>query len=419
MAPAPAGSYAIAQQFVRERPIYGTSLALHRNENKVAYAVTGNLAPASIEPRPEPKKIKAKEAASVVAQELETDVSKLKCSCEETWLPIENELSPCFHVKATCFDPFGDWYGFVSFGGELLALFNVASAASATTKGYQINPTRTPELEALTLNALGSPNVLSGSRTTIWGPNQTQTQGQKGAFDFPPTDEEFDEPQLYYFLEFCRDQGAGIGKNFLNRFFAAAGFNPMNGTVHYGGALDNAFYSPNTGQLYFGDSSDGATYSSRSLDIVLHEFGHAISDTICHLGRARKNDQSRAMSEGYSDYLAATILGNPVIGDDFMPAYARTCANTSKFPSGFVGEEHAVGTVWAGFLWDLRNEPTIGQTGADLIVLQSLTFLGPWKTILQGLEALVQADRALFPGPGGKGGTHEDRIRAAFKARQR
>ena len=125
------------------------------------------------------------------------------------------------------------------------------------------------------------------------------------------------------------------------------------------------------------------------------------------------------MSEGYSDYFAANILDDPAIGDDFMPSYARSCANSNKFARGFVGEEHDVGTVWAGFLWDLREDPKIGRANTELIVLQSLTYLGPWKTILQGLEALIQADRVTFPGADGQYGIHEAQIQAAFKARQR
>lgn len=414
----PAGTYIVAQQTVRDTPIYGARLTLHRKPSGLAYAVVGTPAPKSVDIRASEQKISPKEATEVVAGALQTNAAQLQCTSTVTFLPVDEELLACYHIKASARDPFGDWYGFVTFEGDLLALFNVASSATARAKGYTVNPTRTPDLSPLQLTDLLDPLMtLVGLRSKVWGPNQTQVTPDKDAFLFDANHTEFDEPQLYYFLEFCRSNGELIAQGKLRNKFQEKQFNPMIGSVHDRGATDNAYYSPNKQQLYFGDTRDYPTrYSSRSLDVVLHEFGHAVSDSICGLGRAKANDSSRAMSEGYSDYFAATILNNPIVGEYFAPNYLRTCANKTKFPRAFAGEEHAVGTVWAGLLWELRSDSRIGQDAADQIMLQSLSYLGPWRTIPQGIDALVQADRALFANSSGKG-RHEDTIRDTFGSR--
>ncbi len=412
-----AGTYTVAEQTVEDVPIYGAQLTLHMDAEGTAYALVGTPAPRGLKVSASPKKIQPKEAADVVTSALETKAEELeKCSYEEIFLPVDEQLLPCYRIRASARKPFGDWYGFVGFDGNLLALFNVASSAKA--QGYKVNPLRSPQLEPLPLSDLVDPaSWLAGQRSEVWGANGKRVPSHNGAFLFNPNQEEFDEPQLYYFLQFCRSAAEAIAQTKLTSLLQhEQKFNPMKGTVHVPEADDNAFYKPETEQLYFGDttSDDPRHYSSRSLDIVLHEFGHAISDSICGLGRASANNSSRAMSEGYSDYFAATLLNDPVIGEYFFPANSRTCANPLKFPRGFAGEEHDVGTVWAGLLWDLRNERTIGPNAADSIMLQSLSYLGPWRTIPQGIDALLQADRVLFPDPGVRKGRHEDAIRAAF-----
>jgi hypothetical protein len=108
------------------------------------------------------------------------------------------------------------------------------------------------------------------------------------------------------------------------------------------------------------------------------------------------------------------------MGDYFMNNAAgfRTCENAKRFPAGYAGEEHAVGEVWAGFLWSLRNDHAIGKGVADILALESLYFLGPWRTILQGVEAVVLADRKLFPSNNPGVGRHEGSIRQAFAPRR-
>ena len=417
-----AGSYVSADQIVDGMPIFGAQLTLHLNLKGEAYAVVGTPAPVGLKIRRPSKRIEPEAAAGIVAGALGTKLEGLTYTAQPVLLPVEEELWACWRVEAATWKPLGVWYGFVGEDGGLLALYNVASSATATAKCFKVNPFRGP-LEPLQLTNLDSPPVsLTGTTSQVWGTNRSRVSSNDGSFFYEPNSEEFDQPQLYYFLQFCRSSVDSIAAGRMVGFVSKnQKFNPMKGTVHVSDAANNAYYWPSTGELFFGDvEGDPARYSSRSLDIVLHEFGHAVSDSICELGRASSNNQSRAMSEGYSDYFSATVLDNPVIGDYFDgdPKGGRRCDNANKFPRGFAGEEHDVGSVWAGFLWDLRNTPTVGKEVTDSIMLESLTYLGPWRTILQGVDALLQADRDLFADANTGTGKHEEAIREAFTRRQ-
>jgi Thermolysin metallopeptidase, catalytic domain len=414
-----AGNYIPIQQTLKSFPIYGAQFTLHVNPEGLTYALVGTPAPKDLELRAPESRIRPEEAAEVVASNLGTTSKELTYRSDEILLPVEEELLPCYFIRAIARKPFGDWNGFVDLRGNLLALFNVASAASGNARGYEVNPRRDPNVVPLRLaDLLDPPKALTGQRSEVWGDNYKRVSSKTGDFLFGPDEKEFDEPQLYYFLQRCWHgfnglvQGRHAGPMLEKQLF-----NPMKATVHYQGAENNAFYMPDDGQLYFGDTTHSSPrYSSRSLDLVLHEFGHAISDSACKLGRARPHDSCRALSEGFSDYFAATVLNDPVIGDYFFDE-PRTCKNQAKFPGSFAGEEHQMGTIWAGLLWDLRQESKIGRTVADGLALQSLSYLGPWRTITQGLEALLQADRVLFPEDNQNVGKHEDAIQAAFRNR--
>lgn len=416
-----AGEFVKTEQYVGKLPVYGTELTLHLDTRGIGYAITGSPMLGKPEIAKVSKKISPKGAVEVVARALRTSIKETTFKVAEILLPTPDEFQPCYQVKVFTWKPFGTWYGFVGTDHRLLALYNVASAAVGEANGYAVSPLRGP-LTRLRLDDLAELRYLSSGHSEVWHHGRKRVSSKDGTFLFSNDASEFDQPQLYYSLTTCRTALAAVaGAELANTVFREKPFNPTVGTVHVPEAVNNAFYSPLNSELFFGDIEldPERRYTSRSLDIVLHEYGHGVSDAICRLGRTRPHTESRAMSEGYSDYFAATFLDNPVIGDYFVnaPQGFRNCANNKRFPRGYAGEEHDVGEIWAGFLWTLRNEPSMGKGIADALVLQSLSYLGPWRTIRQGLEAVLEADRLLFPA-GNTRGRHEDAIRSAFDARQ-
>ncbi len=85
----------------------------------------------------------------------------------------------------------------------------------------------------------------------------------------------------------------------------------VHATVHFSTMLDGAFF--NGKQLVFGDG-DGATWSAASgaLDIVAHEFTHAVTFHTAQLGL---EGQTGALNEAIADIFACFVEGNWQIGE--------------------------------------------------------------------------------------------------------
>ena len=416
------GTHLMGAQTVEALPIYGSEIIVHLDHDHRPYALTGRPFPEAIGARLNQSGKEHSDPVSVVSRYLELPLAAV--SVREVAVPVVQGFVPCFLVVAQTSAPFGCWQALVTFGGAILAIYNIASASYGEASAFLENPLR-GQAARLRLDNLTDPTRLNGQYAAVRTLSGLDVSGDNGKFVYAETSSTFDEPNLYFFLDQIRiTLGSQFGASDRGSTFleTEVNFNPMIGYVHDPDAENNAFYSPATGQLYFGDITidAGARYTSRSRDIVIHEFAHAVSDSICHLGRTIGHTQSRAMSEGYSDYFAASALDNAVIGDYFMndPAGFRSCENNKRFPAGYAGEEHDVGEVWSGYLWSLRQDPDVGRGVADVLALQSLYFLGPWRTVWQGMEALVLADRKLFPADDmGTAGRHEAQIRAAFAAR--
>lgn len=117
----------------------------------------------------------------------------------------------------------------------------------------------------------------------------------------------------------------------------------LNSYVHYGNAIDNAFWS-GTYMLY----GDGATLFSplTAFDVTAHELGHGVCAFTAELAYQR---ESGAMNEGLSDIWGATVenYGAPekqafLIGEDIAktaPGYLRSLSDpkTTLLPDTYKG----------------------------------------------------------------------------------
>jgi Zn-dependent metalloprotease len=108
-----------------------------------------------------------------------------------------------------------------------------------------------------------------------------------------------------YFRERHRRRGVnGQGKSPYSR-------------VHYKQGLANAVFSGSCGCLSFGDGN-GATYPWVSLDIVAHEWSHALT---AHTAGLRYSGESGGLNEATSDIFATMVefhAGNPKDPGDYL-----------------------------------------------------------------------------------------------------
>lgn len=105
----------------------------------------------------------------------------------------------------------------------------------------------------------------------------------------------------------------------------------------------------------------GCVNTARVADVVYHEYGHGITDWMY-----RPFAASPAMHEGFSDYYAATITGQPLVGIGFTTtpgSYLRRIDEDRVYPNDWIGESHHDGLIIASALWDMRE--MLGKGAAD------------------------------------------------------
>ena len=117
----------------------------------------------------------------------------------------------------------------------------------------------------------------------------------------------------------------------------------------------NAFYTPGSPSINFYSEGDGCSAFSTVSDVVFHEYGHGINDL--YYESLGGNFTNGGVNEGYADFWAISLTGNPVLGagcyldnEDFF--IRRYDENPKVYPQDLVGEVHADGEIICGAWYD-------------------------------------------------------------------
>lgn len=114
--------------------------------------------------------------------------------------------------------------------------------------------------------------------------------------------------------------------------------------------------------INFLQAGGGCVNSARIASVVYHEYGHGITGW-----QYTPFAPSGAMHEAFSDYMAATMTDNPIVGEGFRGpgTFVRNVDNDRRFPDDVVGLVHQDGLILGGALWDLRL--ILGAEVADVL----------------------------------------------------
>lgn len=109
----------------------------------------------------------------------------------------------------------------------------------------------------------------------------------------------------------------------------------------------NAFWNGLT--VNFFRSGGGCNNTGQIASIVYHEFGHG------YHGNLTRNVVG-SIGEGSGDFLAGTLLDDPVVGRGFSTdgSGIRRIDRIKTFPADYVNAVHQDGLIWATALWRLR-----------------------------------------------------------------
>ncbi len=321
-------------------------------------------------------------------------------------------------------------------------VFNVNAQPTAnqatdtrTEMSFDGNPTAspsgwvtTPGNKTIGNNAVAATD-LNGDNTV--GTNETQPTAVNNAFDFP-----FDQTQdasnfkaaavtnAFFLVNDHHDRTYALGftetaGNFQTNNFGKGGkqADPVNVDAQDGSGTNNAnFSTPPDGQrprmqmfLFNLKNGTGGVRQDGDFDptVVYHENTHGVSNRLVGGGTTRclGNLQSGGMGEGWSDFVAATFLNNPVIGayvtGNAVNGIRTAPMNNSPWTyndvkNGTLNEVHKVGELWAATLWDVRTALGAATTNQLVISAMKLTPCNP--TMLNARDAIISADANLNAG---------------------
>lgn len=276
--------------------------------------------------------------------------------------------------------------------GALVALDD--GIAHATGFAYTIDPLG--PLVQVTLPGLGPGTGLASRflrvEDSVGAP---APQSPTGDFELGPGSGGFDQVNAYYH--------AG---HFLSDFLGThLGGSPLPESVlvkvHF---RTDPFVAFTSGRfVYLGQPITGFVHEvSSATDLVIHEtthavlYGHDIQPT--SLRR-----EAGALHEGYADYFAAAVTGDPAIGewlyipfpngatrvDQPLPAWHASNYDRIGFAGGEPASPWGNGMILSAALWDLRT--AIGPS-ADSLVLESLDYMPSAPQWGHFANALLQAD---------------------------
>ncbi|OGS40640.1 MAG: hypothetical protein A2506_00560 [Elusimicrobia bacterium RIFOXYD12_FULL_66_9] len=239
------------------------------------------------------------------------------------------------------------------------------------------------------------------------------------------------EISLFYHLNAMHDYFFGD----VNKSSAAPVTRPVVAMAHVGPNLSNAFYNPDHDNLFFGDVSNEEAFVSDAfaLDATVsrHEYSHYLIEKIWSI---QNFGQAGAISEGITDYFAASSLNHSSIGTYALSALGGSgplreldCVSHPPCkvlgPTGsWVGEIHDDSPPFSQALWDIRRDRMLpgnlgtvaGQSCSDGLAFQALLFFP--ESFREFQEAMLRVDELGSVAACGGAGVNTAIISSAFNA---
>jgi Zn-dependent metalloprotease len=411
------GSHVLFQQYEEGKPISGAWVKVDIDKAGKVYNMTSDLVPNPVLKRTakaaKRQRITRVEAVQLARKATHCPATKLQ-KVEEPELvfwPVAGVPTLAWKVLIKAVEPAREYKVYVDAEtGKVLDIFDLLKYVVGIGKVFNPNPvvslsdTTLKDISTIPaaayvemeLKDLDNTGLLEGPFvSTRRTPNRVQAANEK--FLFARDKRAFKEVMVYYHIDT------------VQRYIQTLGFNNVsNRAIEVnidGTSSDNSFYSPMTKSLTFGT---GGVDDAEDADIILHEYGHAIQDN--QVPGFGPSGESRAMGEGFGDYLAASFFADlkgaplkPCVGSWDAVSYSSTnppCLRRvdshKKYPDDLEGEEHDDGEIWSACLWELRT--AIGAKKSDQLVLAHHFLETPTAAFRDAAEALVTADKNLNQG---------------------
>jgi len=214
-------------------------------------------------------------------------------------------------------------------------------------------------------------------------------------FSFTRSQSGFEDVNTFYHITEFSKYVQSIG-------FDSLVSDPVYADPHALDGKDQSMFSPgfNGLQLYFGE---GGVNDAEDADVVVHEFGHALSFSA---SPGSNNGQERqSVDEGIGDYLATsysraidTFRWADMFTWDGHNEYwnGRTAVTAKTYPDDLASSIHSNGEIYNAALMKIWED--IGKEKTDRILLQSMYGLASNMSMKDAAMLLYDADTALYNG---------------------
>jgi len=381
----------VYQQVIGDVPVYGCTVRVHEPGDGTPLCVTEEVAAVTAVVPSEPK-LSRQAAEDAAVQDLGTDPATVRTATpvDLTYLPLRSGTVLAWQVRVAAAKPLGDWEVLVDAAtGAVLGRTNHMRFLE-TGRGdvYPTNPLDGPPADR-PLNDMAALTALVGPYVKTVNDDGPGASDESGVYRYQPDDTHFDEVMIYHHLNVIHDYYKSThGFTGLDK--------QMKATVHYGTNYDNAFFSPWEGSVSFGDGKR-LNDLAKEAAIAYHEYTHASTNAIVRLAY---KDESGAMDEGMADFFACLLTDDPELGEWTVQKlgwpYLRNLEEKLHYPEDIHGEVHADGKIWGCLLWDLKL--ALGTDVAAALVHKSRYYLSYRAKFVNGLKALLEADKRLFGG---------------------
>ena len=240
-------------------------------------------------------------------------------------------------------------------------------------------------------------------------PNTTPSTTANGQWTSPRGNNAFDDAMVYFHIDQSQRYIQSLGFGNIQHNSIAADSDGLSGA-------DNSHYVPSSNRLAFGH---GGVDDDEDADVILHEYGHAITQSIVPTWGG---GDTGAIGEGFGDYWGASYSSTTTNGLTFHPEWAFSWDGHSadSWPGRFLdmtnltydsahtyaahetinGIANYSDQLWSAPLYQaFKTLLNMGYPRADMdkIVLQSQFGIGANATMRTMANAVVNAATLLFP----------------------
>jgi extracellular elastinolytic metalloproteinase len=264
-------------------------------------------------------------------------------------------------------------------------------------------------------------------------------QVKDGVLTFDPADAAGDDQRIlniFYYTCFMHDYFYLLGfresdQNFQqdNAGMGGAAGDPVDARAYTGPVWATAsMYTTSDGTspiMRMGLVTSTQRHTALDASVVFHEYTHGVSHRLVGGGvndHALEAPQSAGMNEGWSDYIACTVLGTDVVAAWVVnnPTGVRMFAYDSNFPDTFrelgtgrYNEPHNIGEIWCAMLLELNR--SIGATLCVQLVVDAWKITPANPSFLDGRDALFAALDAMQSARGLTAAEHDAIASAMWK----